>query len=871
MSLLQMSVSGAILIVVVIAIRAVTINRLPKITFLVLWGIVFARLLLPFSISSALSVYSFAGQQESSVLEPIPQSGQTYFGAEDKQQTISAAMDIVPQSDAKVLPVTKNMQSSALLSTVLKSIWAVGALLTFLYFVGSYLRCRLEFQTALPVENSFATKWIEEHSIRRRFCIRQSDRISTPLTYGIVCPVILMPKETDWSQTKQIQYILMHEYVHICRYDALTKLICICALCIHWFNPFVWIMYVIFNRDVEISCDESVVRWFGEDSKSAYARMLIQLEETRSSSVPFCSSFLSKISKNAMEERICAIVKIKKKSLLAVMVAVVLVAGVTTAFATSATESKEKSASISDTVFTEQEFEMLLSLRLDGYEDMRISEYRDKVGLLTDTKEYRTLLERFFADETLYTKYETKTGTDSQETWSYLYQILGPLADETQQSKSFNGHAVINYPNASDSPDLEYTVTLTILDADRLTVGEYDIARQYSMDNIEYFFTENIKGLSDSELRDVERVKMLIDEEIHSITATWNDDRLRIAVEYVYTPLGVLPFDDMDDSSKARKAEWDASMAPYVPFGLTYQYDPNTDDYKMYFQGKEVRGIYDERAQLWISEHAGIGQGIYDENAIELYVLYDEAGKNIVGLREATEDEMKELTKIRKQVTAESIKEQTDNDQRAEYEPIREGVPATEEDYASLLALKTPDYRSKSIAEFNSELLEWSNDNYERMERIMDDVVCNDYHVALTDDEKFFVSVTIDLSWMENKEYIRSITKNEPLQDVCANILLRSKEDTQGLAWCSLYCTYSYHISDREKVSIGERDDYVGGMRKSIEAFWESSSLDQLLKMSEDDMKKTIHAIAEKYSSRMIDIKIHDDETSFERMDERNI
>lgn len=107
MSLLQMSVSGAILIVVVIAIRAVTINRLPKITFLILWGIVFARLLLPFSISSALSVYSFAGQQESSVLEPIPQSGHTYFGAEDKQQTISAAMDIVPQSDAKVLPVTK--------------------------------------------------------------------------------------------------------------------------------------------------------------------------------------------------------------------------------------------------------------------------------------------------------------------------------------------------------------------------------------------------------------------------------------------------------------------------------------------------------------------------------------------------------------------------------------------------------------------------------------------------------------------------------------------------------------------------------------------------------------------------------------------
>ncbi len=142
--------------------------------------------------------------------------------------------------------------------------------------------------------------------MKRPILVRQSDRISAPLTYGIFRPVILMPKKMDWKNEKQLQYVLSHEYVHIYRYDTVTKLIVTLALCIHWFNPFVWVMYILFNRDIELACDESVIRQFGEKSKSAYSLMLINMEATKSGLLPFCNNF----SKNAIEERITAVMKI---------------------------------------------------------------------------------------------------------------------------------------------------------------------------------------------------------------------------------------------------------------------------------------------------------------------------------------------------------------------------------------------------------------------------------------------------------------------------------------------------------------------------------------------------------------------------------
>ena len=140
-----------------------------------------------------------------------------------------------------------------------------------------------------------------------------------------------------------MQYVLTHEYVHIRRFDSITKLVLIVVLCVHWFNPLVWAMYILANRDIELSCDEAVIRLFGEDTKAAYARTLIGMEETRSGLTPLCNNF----SKNAIEERITAIMKIRKVSMLSLVLALALVVGVTTGFATSAASSADDGYEIS--------------------------------------------------------------------------------------------------------------------------------------------------------------------------------------------------------------------------------------------------------------------------------------------------------------------------------------------------------------------------------------------------------------------------------------------------------------------------------------------------------------------------------------------
>ena len=878
MNILQMSLSGAVLILAVVVLRTLAMKRLPKDTFLILWGIVLLRLTVPYSVASELSVYSWIEKNMNGRFNDISVINQPVDNREIDSMGINIGMNNMNDNSTQESPAqnhaldkndtsvvkkpdhnSRRFVSSSLICMV---VWCVGMLSCMIYFTVLYLRCRFEFQTALPVENPFAQHWLAEHP-HRCPAIRQSDKISTPLTFGIWRPVILMPKNTDWENTQQLEYILMHEYIHICRYDVLSKLLATYALCVHWFNPFVWIMYILFNRDVEISCDEHVVRCFGENAKSVYAKILIQMEAQRSNIrtyLPLGSGFLFKIGDNAMEERITAIMKIKKKSLSAAVLAAGFILSMTAVFATSAagkTAAEDEVQKTSD--FTNTEYEKLLALQLEGYREMNISDYQEAVWRLTDTREYRDLLERFSQDETLYAVYEGKKKADKRlmELVTFFYTIYEPLTAENWRTRDFGGFAITDFPNASDNATLEYTVTMTIQDAKRLTVEDYDTARRLVMDNLNQIF-ETHEWLP-MELRDEEQMHTVLDEEITCIKKEWADDRLGIAISYHYTPLGELPIDEMEVWQQESFDEWEHLCAPYVPFGLTYQYDQRIDEFRMYFEGKEVRAIYDTKQNLFLSAHAGVGEGIYTDDAIDIYVEYDDT--KISGLRQATPEEMAEATKKRRAVT-DAYKNGQEED-----------VPATQEDYQSLFTLMTSDYRSKTIAEFNEELLDWTNRNFDRKERIAVDNSYEDYRVALTEEERVFAAVTAHLSGLENAAYVRSIQKDEPVRDVVNKVFLHSREeysrDSSRSAWCSLYYTFSYHISDKDTVRIGERDSAVGGMMDSIRGFWEASTVDQLVQMTEKEMLETLHAIAEKYSSRGITITILDDQTAFEAMDER--
>jgi len=315
MILIEMSISAALLILMIIVIRSLAIHSIPKVTFMVLWGVVLFRLFIPFSLSSPFQNLGLADKLNGYLIRLSAPSVATL----PQTSTIQLSIHLTQQAAA---PIT--------IDPIL-GIWAAGLILCALFFLIPHLRSLREYRTALPVNHPVIVQWLREQKTIRPIHIRQFDRISAPFTYGLFRPVILLPKGMDWSDEKQLQYILTHEFIHIKRLDALWKWLLAAGLCIHWFNPLVWIMYVLANRDIELSCDEAVVRAFGANQKSAYALTLVRMEERRSLQTLLCNNF----SRNAIKERIDAIIKLKKTSLTGITAALFLVIVAATACATT--------------------------------------------------------------------------------------------------------------------------------------------------------------------------------------------------------------------------------------------------------------------------------------------------------------------------------------------------------------------------------------------------------------------------------------------------------------------------------------------------------------------------------------------------------
>lgn len=360
MGLLQMSIEGSVIILTVIVIRVLLLNRLPKKTFLILWGIAIFRLTIPLSISSEFSVYSFLQSKtqtiksgEEAVFDRQKASGgQEVIETEDVPEAgnVPDAGDMPEAEDVPEVASTGSTFDRTIFGSMVFGRWALGKirlvwtkiwLAGFLvcagFFILSYLKWRREFRFFEAVTHEAAVRWLAAHPLKRRIRIRQSGRILAPLTYGLFAPVILMPENTKWDESQELSYVLEHEFVHIRRMDGGMKFLLTAGLCIHWFNPLVWVMYVLANRDLELSCDEAVVLRFGEDIRACYARTLIRMEERKITLMPLGSNF----SKNAIEERITAIMKIKRTSLISILAAGALIMSVIFFLATSAATEPE--------------------------------------------------------------------------------------------------------------------------------------------------------------------------------------------------------------------------------------------------------------------------------------------------------------------------------------------------------------------------------------------------------------------------------------------------------------------------------------------------------------------------------------------------
>ena len=258
-NLWQMSMSGAVLVLAVIVFRMLFLHKLPKRTFLILWGIVALRLIVPVWIPSVFGVEApfvqepplqhFSEQEpehgpdsesENGVLPP------NHMAGEKKETRQDAGM-----------PSQETWQIDA--SVIWNIVWGIGFLSLGLYFLVSYLRCLAEFKMAVLARNPVATQWMQTHAGRRRIVLRQSERVHTPLTYGILHPVILLPGNIDWENETQLMFVLEHEYYHIQSFDMAKKLLLTTILCLHWFNPLVWVMYLLCQRDMELACEEKVL------------------------------------------------------------------------------------------------------------------------------------------------------------------------------------------------------------------------------------------------------------------------------------------------------------------------------------------------------------------------------------------------------------------------------------------------------------------------------------------------------------------------------------------------------------------------------------------------------------------------------------
>lgn len=174
---------------------------------------------------------------------------------------------------------------------------------------------------ALPVKGIYFEEWKKSHSLKRKVEIRESDRIAAPLTYGLIRPVILLPAQHKNMKERSLGFVLEHEFIHIKHLDVLLKWIMVLICSIYWYNPLIWVMYFFVDCDIELSCDEALLKHQAPEYKKEYLHILINLEEKKAEWGSLCSSFC----RYPIEERIRVMVKSEKENSKSILVSLLIV------------------------------------------------------------------------------------------------------------------------------------------------------------------------------------------------------------------------------------------------------------------------------------------------------------------------------------------------------------------------------------------------------------------------------------------------------------------------------------------------------------------------------------------------------------------
>ena len=251
-----MSVTASWIVLAVIILRPL-LKKAPKAVTVFLWGLVGIRLICPFSFESVLSLIPSGEILPNDILTtktPAIDSGISYFN--------QAVNPVINNSLAPVVGDSVNpMQVVAFIAAV---IWIIGIATMLIYAVISYIRIYRQVR----------------EGVRQDGNIYVCDRISAPFILGVFRPKIYLPSSID---KQDAEYVIAHERAHLKRRDHLIKPFGFLLLTVYWFNPVIWIAYILLCRDIELACDERVINELGDQAKKPYSSALINCSMPRRS------------------------------------------------------------------------------------------------------------------------------------------------------------------------------------------------------------------------------------------------------------------------------------------------------------------------------------------------------------------------------------------------------------------------------------------------------------------------------------------------------------------------------------------------------------------------------------------------------------
>ena len=304
LKIINMSISASWLVLAVLILRFV-LKKAPKWINVLLWGIVAIRLICPFSFESTLSLIPSA--------ETIPLN----IGM-DTTPTINSGISainnavnpIISQSNTPMAGASVNLLQITI--GIYEYIWIFGMIALALYTVISYWRLRRKVDTAVRYKDN----------------IFQSENVSFPFVLGIIKPRIYLPFKMNGQY---LEYVVAHEQAHICRKDHWWKPLGFLLLMIHWFNPLMWLAYVLLCRDIELACDEKVIKELGNEQRGDYTQALVACSINRRM-IAACPLAFGEVS---VKERVKYVMNYKKPAFWVIIISVIVCVGVAVCFLTN--------------------------------------------------------------------------------------------------------------------------------------------------------------------------------------------------------------------------------------------------------------------------------------------------------------------------------------------------------------------------------------------------------------------------------------------------------------------------------------------------------------------------------------------------------